>query len=282
MAPRVRAVRRRPGRARRRDERSRHGRRVDRRHRPRARRHRRGPRARSAPASQRRQDPTGRRRCRRWHPPAGLLRCVQHGRRRSRPARHARHHHAQRHGHRATQAAGRVVQRHAVLELRARLRRRPQRHPGPRLVARGGRRPQVGPRPRPRRALRPRDQPQPARCHVGRRGGPRSGGASRVAVRHPRSDRRRRRGSGGLRRRVGRHRRRRLVWPVRCAGAPRCLARTVTDLDQQPPHRARDAADQQRGRRLQLRDARARTAQPHVRPGQGARRRAARPLGPRG
>ena len=62
---------------------------------------------------------------------ADLLRRVQHGRRRPRAPRHARHHHAQRHGDRPAQDAGRVVERHAVLAERAGPGRRPRRHPAP-------------------------------------------------------------------------------------------------------------------------------------------------------
>ena len=59
------------------------------------------------------------------------VRRLQHGRRRPRAAGHARHHHAQRHGDRPAQDAGRVVERDAVLVARARPRRRPRRHPAP-------------------------------------------------------------------------------------------------------------------------------------------------------
>ncbi len=132
-----------------------------------------------------------------------------------------------------------------------------------------------------RRALRPRDQPQPARRHVGRRRGPRPGRPAGSAVRHRRAAARDP-CRATPRRRVGRDRRPRPVRPLPRPGPRRRRGRAVArrwlaDRLTAPRH----AAHQQRGRRLQLRDARAGPAQPHLRPGQGARRRPARAVGPR-
>ena len=56
-------------------------------------------------------------------------------------------------------------------------------------------------------------------------------------------------------------------------------AGSVAALDGPAPDRRGHAADQQRGGRLQLRDARARPAEPHLRPGQGARWGCSAPAG---
>ena len=84
---------------------------------------------------------------------------------------------------------------------RARARRRPRRHPDPRpRPRRRARRSARRARHRRRRPLRPRDQPQPARRHVGGRRGPRPGGpaaACRSPCRRRRSPSRRRRSPAG-------------------------------------------------------------------------------------
>ena len=54
----------------------------------------------------------------------------------------------------------------------------------------------------------------------------------------------------------------------------------VPGVDGPPPDAGRDAADQRRGRRVQLRDARPRPAQPRLRPRPARRRWAAHPAGP--
>ena len=55
----------------------------------------------------------------------------------------------------------------------------------------------------------------------------------------------------------------------------------VARLDRSPSHGGRDASDQQRRRRQQLRDARAQPAQPRLRPRHAGRRRVPRALRPR-
>ena len=163
---------------------------------------------------------------------ADLLRRVQHGRRRPGAAGHVGHDHARRPEDRASQAAGRVVQRHAVLGPRARARRRPRRHHDPRPA--GRRRARRSPTPwasYARRALRPRDQPQPARRHVGRRRGPRPRGHARRAVRPPGAAR-----SPAAPRRRGR--RSRSSTPSSAAGStPGCSTasdRAVAGVDRRP------------------------------------------------
>ena len=239
-----------------------------------------------APAPQRRQDPAGRRRRRRRRAAPDLLRRVQHGRRRPRAAGHAGHGDARRHGDRAAQAAGRVVQRDALLVAAssawATTTTASASSPADLAPGHAARR---RPRHRARRAVGPRGQPQPARRHVGRRRGPRPG--------RPRSasplracptpgrdaDRRRRRG----RRRVTRRDRR--PRPVRAVRAPGCCAASIRSaprpawMQQRLTHLGM-RPDQRPGRHLQLRDARARPAQPPLRPGQGARRRASGSGGP--
>ena len=64
----------------------------------------------------------------------------------------------------------------------------------------------------------------------------------------------------------------RVIDGVRVEPSPAWIAERLTHLGHAP--------DQQRGRRLQLRDARAGPAQPHLRPGQAPRRRPAGALGP--
>ena len=134
-----------------------------------------------------------------------------------------------------------------------------------------------------RRALRPRGQPEPARRHVGRRRRPRPGRPLQRAVhaaRRPRSTTTRRRRPPTLASR--RDRRPRPVRPVR---APGCCAASRSDRRRRGCANRLTllghAADQQRGRRLELRDARAGPAQPPLRPGPAAGRRPAGAPGPR-
>ena len=151
-------------------------------------------------------------------------------------------------------------------------RRRP---PSPGTAARRG------PRHRARRPLRPRDQPEPARRHVGRRRGPRPGRRARPAVRAAGAD-----GHADRRSPAGDAVTVEIVDPDLCGRFGARVLRGVTvgpspDWLQRRLTAARHAADQQRGRHLELRDARARPAQPPVRPGHGAGRRARGPAGPR-
>ena len=129
-----------------------------------------------------------------------------------------------------------------------------------------------GARHRARRPLGPRGQPEPARRHVGGRASPATSPPARRAVRRCPSPtvaaaaRRRRR-------RVGRGPRPRPVRAVHrraCSAASRSARRRP--LIATPADAARHAPDQQRGRRVELRDARARPAQPPLRPRQLAGR----------
>ena len=81
--------------------------------------------------------------------------------------------------------------------------------------------------------------------------------------------------------RFGRDRGRRRLPPLRRPRAAGRDHRPVADLAGQPHHPGGHAAHQQRGRRLQLRHARAGSPQPRLRPGQGGRRSPAGPLCPR-
>ena len=199
---------------------------------------------------------------------------------------------------RPPQDEGRRLQRDAVLGPRAPALRRPRRDPAPQ---RGRRRPSGpsadrGPGDRTRRGLRHRRRGQPPRCLVHGRGGPGPGRPAGPALRHPR---RRRSGAGctgepGAD--PGRDARRppvdtlasvRVDDPDLCprlhrpgdhrgrAGAVARLAGPTTDP-------GRDAAHQQRGRRVQLRDARARPAHPPLRPRPAGRSRPGRPAGAAG
>ena len=180
----------------------------------------------------------------------------------------------ERHGDRSPQDARRVVERHAVLGARARPRRRPRRHPDPAARPRRSARPvfdALGHHAR--RRVRPRHHPQPARRLVAPGRGPRPG---RPASACPSPTRRpaiapavaRERGAPvvidapDLCGRFTVHRAHR-----RAASAPSAawMAERLTPR--------RHAPHQQRGRRVELRDARAGPAQPPLRPGQAARRR---------
>ena len=235
---------------------------------------------------QRRQDPAGRRRPRRRRAAPDLLRRVQHGRGRPRAPRHAGHGDARRHGDRPPQAPGRVVERHVVLGARARPRRRPRRHPDPDVV--GRRRPGASARRSPRRSASPptssttsRSTPTgPTPCRspgVARDLAARLGLPFAIPEPHGRAP------SRATPRRACRSRS--SIPTCAAASTPACIdgvhGRAVARLDRRPADRPRHAPDQQRGRRLELRDARAGPAQPHLRPGRAARRRPARPLGAR-
>ena len=121
--------------------------------------------------------------------------------------------------------------------------------------------------------------PEPARRPERRRGGPGPGRPPGRAVRHSRA----RRGRGGRRGRDASPRSR--SWHRTCAVASSCGSCPACELGPSPRWMAQrllaagHATHQQRGRRVQLRDAGAGPAQPHLRPGQGAGRR---PAGARG
>ena len=233
-------------------------------------RHRRGRGARTAPPPQRRPHPAGRRRPGRRRSAADRLWRVQHGGGRPGAAGHGRHGHAQRHGDRGSQDAGRDVQRDVVLRRRAGHGRGRRRDHGP-LGSPAGHAADRGHGHRTGRGLGPRGQRQPARRHVGRRRRPRRRRPPGCAVhdarpRDPR-DRSRRRHPG-----IGRDPRPGAVRSVPGPGAPERHGRARAPVDGQPAGRGRHALDQQRGGRVQLRHGRAGPAQPHLRPGHGAGR----------
>ena len=160
--------------------------------------------------------------------------------------------------------------------------RRPRRHPRPRRRRRPGHAAGRRARRRARRALGPRGQPQPARRHVGRRARPRPGRRASTCPSRCPSPEVTPTGAAGRRGGHGRDRRPRPVRPLRRLGAPRRRrsARRPDWMQRRllaPGH----AADQRAGRHLELRDARARPAEPPLRPRPGAGRRPACPPGPR-
>ena len=178
---------------------------------------------------------------------------------------------------------GVVVQRDAVLApTSSGSRRRPRRHPRPaRRRSTPGHADRRGPGHRARRRLRPRGQPQPPRRHVGRGRGPRPGRpAGRAVHRCPSPPSSRRPGDAAEPASIGRDRR-----PDLCG---RFVARVLRGVTVGPSPRwiasaadpARHAPDQQRRRRVELRDARARPAQPRLRPGPAARAAASGSAGP--
>ena len=144
---------------------------------------------------------------------------------------------------------------------------------------RTGHTPQGGTRHRVRRALGPRDQPQPARCHVRRRCRPRPRGPLRapvhaaLAIGHPG---RRRRHDLGSRRGA----RSRPLQPVHGLGDPRLRGDLARSGHRPPPDAAGDALHQRHRRRLELRDARVGAAQPPLRPRHVAGRRHQGAAGP--
>ena len=250
-----------------------------------ARRHRRGPGPRPAAPPRRRPHPARRRRPRRRRGPADLLRRLQHGRGRPRPAGHAGHDDARRHGDRPPQDARRVVQRDALLvdassasatTTPASRCCRPTSRPG----TPAGR----GPRHRARRAVGPRGQRQPARRPVRRRSGPRPRRPLRRAASPCRPPRWPTAGRPG---RPTPSPSRSSTPTCAAASAPGCCGAstpppTSPGVDAAAAHPPRHAPDQRPGRHLQLRDARAGPAQPPLRPGRRARRHVPGPPGPAG
>ena len=154
-----------------------------------------------------------------------------------------------------------------------------RRHPDP--AARGAARSRAR-RPVRRRRARRRRQAEPRRCPEPRRPRPRGLGGDRRARPLPGRPSRSRPARRSRSACASRSRSR------RCA--PRFVGRWVggvtvgpsPDLVQMRLHRGRPATGQQRRRRQQLRDARARQADPHVRRGRGPRRPDRRPPRPRG
>ena len=190
----------------------------------------------------------------------------------------------ERHGDRAPQDAGRVVQRHALLAARARPRRRPRRHPAscPADLAPGtpftealGIEPDV----LYDLEINPNRPDAMSVAGVARDLAARLGPAVHAARPPVAGDRRGRRIATASRVEIARPR---PVRPLRGPGAARRHGRAGRpELAAARLAAARACADQQRGRRLQLRDARAGPAQPPLRPGQGGRRRASGCGGPR-
>ena len=137
---------------------------------------------------------------------------------------------------------------------------------------------------RDRRALRPRDQPEPARRDVGRRRRPRSRRALPRAVLAAVARSQRIADPG---RRSRRSPPSRSSIRTAAAGSPHASCRASTrrpsrpSMIVEPADAARHAPDQQRRRRLELRDARARAAVAPVRPRARGRWRLPRPSGTR-
>ena len=232
-------------------------------HRCQPRRHRRRPRARGAAASERRPHPTRRRRCRRRQRAADLLRRVQHGGRATsyRSPRWARRWPTactiERRKLTGQWSNGMLCSPRElemsddadgimILDPRFSTRRGPRRRAGCRA----------------RRALRPRPHRQPSRRAVGRGRGARSRGQARLAVRHCRI---RRAGDGAGDRRAGDRDdpRRRRVRTLRRTDTRQRAHRAVAAAHRQSADAVRHASDQQRGRRVQLRDVGARSTEPH-------------------
>ncbi len=217
--------------------------------------------------------------------PAGPGRCRAPGRVRDRPP----------------QDEGGRLQRDAVLGSRAQAVRRPRGDPAPQRVRTGRRGPPSdrGPRGRTRRGLRHRRRGQPPRRLVYRRGGPGPGGPARSALRHTGdggsgAGRHRRcrgsrtpgpgpsRGAAGGHPRLGPGRRPRPLSPAGLPGGHRGPARAFARLAGPTTDPGRDEADQQRGRRVQLRDARARATHPSLRSRPAPRSRPGRATGTAG
>ena len=232
-------------------------------------------------ASRRRPGAAGRRGPGRRRGPADRVRGLQHAGRGPDPPGHLGHDDAQRHGHRAPQDAGRVVQRDALLGHRDRPGRGRGRDPDPVRDPDAGSAPDRGPGPAGGLAARPRGQRQPARRPLHGRRGPGRGRPPRRRLRPARVDRPdgRRAERGG---RLGRDRGRGGLRPLPGPGPAGRDHRAVTDLAGQPHHPGGHAPHQQRGRRLELRDARAGPPQPRLRPRHGGRRSPAGPLRPGG
>ena len=277
---RARARRRRRRRARRAHERPRARRRRRRPDRPARRRRRRREGAGAASPSRCQERATGRRGFRRRRAAAGVVRRVQHAGRRPCPARHGRYDDAQRHEDRPTQDPRRGLERHAVLTGGARHGHRLGRHPHP-------------PEPTSRSALRcgRRWRSAPMWCSTSI-----SPAIARTRISH-----------AGVARDLAARLDVPLALPdphVEVAAASEGVAVTIADpegcgrftaarhlgsachrfssVDRGAADPCGHASDQQRRRRVELRDARARAAQPHVRPRQAGGRRLRHPQGARG
>ncbi len=149
-------------------------------------------------------------------------------------------------------------------------RQRPLGDHGPSRDGEGRRAVRRRHRPRRRRRVRPRRDAQPPRLSRAPRCGPRPRGVARPAARRARADDR---GGRTRTRRAGRHRRRRFVRPLHHRRAVRGTRGSERAVDGEPTARGRSAPDQQRGRREQLRHARAEPAEPRLRPRHLGRRR---------
>ena len=226
------------------------------------------------PPPRRRPDPARRRGRRLRLDPAGVLRGVQHGGRRPGAAGPGGDGDAQRAGDRPPQAARPGLRGHVLLGDRARHGRRRRRHHDPQRPGRARRRAGHtagrGHRPGARRAVGPRRRRQPARRPVGDGRGPGPRGRPGCGLRASRlvDTRFGPRHLGGRRR--GDHRSD-AMRPFRRAGAAQRSAGLVAGVDGQPADRAGPASHQPHRRHLQLRDAGAGPAQPHLRPGPGER-----------
>ena len=170
---------------------------------------------------------------------------------------------------------------HALLGPRARARRRPHGHPRParrtrRSACRTARRSAAATRSC-STSTSPATDPT-----AGRYIGVARDLAAKLGVpfrrRRRRRCRRRRSGATG----DGRDRRRRALPAVHVDRAVRHRRRAVGAVDGRAADGGRHAADQQRRRRQQLRDARARPAEPRLRPRHARRRRVPHPPRPRG
>ena len=232
------------------------------------------------PHRRRQQDPPRHGRRRRRPAARGRLRRVQHGGRRPRAARHRRHDDAQRHADRPPQDGRRRVQRDALLLAGAGPRRRARRHP-----------------PAPGRTSQPgtpfteamgieRDVLYDLEINPNRPDAMSIAGVARdlaarlrlpFALPEPVVAR------GRRRRHRPRDRRHPRPRPAAAGSRPGCSPASRSARRPRAGHApgpAGHALDQQRGRRLQLRDARAGPAQPPLRPGQGGRAGASGCAGP--
>ena len=156
------------------------------------------------------------------------------------------------------------VRGHAVLGPRAGRRQRPLGDHGAPGDSDGRRAVRRRHRPRRRRRLRPRRDAQPPRLSRAPRRGPRPGGVARPAARRARADDRGRPAPSAARRSTSSPATRaRRFTTVVLSGVRVGSERAV---DGGPTARGRSAPDQQRGRREQLRHARAEPAEPRLRP----------------
>ncbi len=199
-----------------------------------------------------------------------------------RPPRSGWHHPSRRDRDRQAEVARRLVQRDAVLGQGARTLRRRRRPAGPgrRVAGFAGHACHGGARARAGHRLRHHRRGQPPGCLVHRRDRPRPGGPPRPCLLGARAARAGAEwmagrdggdGVGGIRRP--------LPPPHRDGARPR-LGRTLAALDRRAAAPGRDAADQQRGRRVELRHARDGPADAPLRPFVASGARAERPTGP--